>query len=103
MDEHRGGTVGAKRKRPDSSPGRAAHPKGAHRRNDGGVDTAAAAAGAPRKLDVRRYTRGEADAGIAKQTKDLKLKASIKRKESEFRNAARDAARAELLLTEESG
>jgi len=37
------------------------------------------------------------------QTTDLKLKAKIKRKEKEFADAAKEAARSELLLTEDAG
>lgn len=93
-----GDGVGSKRRRPASAS--ASGPS----KSDGRKRPAAAdPKEKPRKLDTARFLRGGEDSKVAKSTSDVKLKAQIKRKDKEFREAAMDAARAELLLTEDSG
>lgn len=90
--------VGAKRKRPSSASASGSGKPGGSKRPTG-TDPAEK----PRKLDTARFLRGGEDSKVAKATTDLKLKAQIKRRDKEYREAAMDAARSELLLTEEAG
>jgi hypothetical protein len=58
----------------------------------------------PRELSVGRYLRGADDKGkVTEGTSDKKLKTKLKRQDKKYREAAMEAARAELLLTEEAG